>query len=118
MNATPPRLVLFVVLAFVAGAAVAGIVGNRESGGERFKMSYVRGEVRAVDQSGDSLCLVESGRSKEVCAPPALIPGQQLPQVGDRVYVARATVIREGEPDGIRHVVYLFPTLPPAPLQP
>lgn len=111
------RLGLFVVLAFLAGAAVAVAVGDRDSG-KTFKMTYLRGEVKAVSIDGRSLCLVQNGRSKEVCAPPALTAGQQMPKVGDSVFVARATAVREGEPDGLRHFVYLFPTLPPAMLQP
>jgi hypothetical protein len=103
---SPIRLGLLAAVALVALAVVAGCSGHDAPG-----VSFLTGEVRAVSVDGRSLCLAKDREAKEVCAPPALIPGQQLPRVGDRVYVGRATV-RRSDDDTSRTSVYLFPALP------
>jgi hypothetical protein len=106
-----PRRAQIAILAaaFAAGAVVAVVAGGLRD--HRPAVSFLTGEVRAVAIDGSSLCLARDREATEVCAPPALIPGQVLPKVGDRVYVGRANVRRHDE-DSSRTSVYLFPALP------
>ena len=109
MAADRLRVGLLIPLALAAGVAVGVSVGGSRDGGAG--VSFLNGEVRFVSIDGDSLCLAKDARAKEVCAPPALKAGQRLPKVGDRVYVARATV-RSSDDDSSRTFVYVFPALP------
>ena len=97
------------VVAFAAGVVVGVAAGASRD--DTAQVSFLTAEVRAVSFDGSSLCLAEDSQAKEVCAPPALTTGQQLPKIGDRVYAARASV-RRSDDDSSRTSVYLFPALP------
>jgi hypothetical protein len=103
-----PARIGLLAAAFAAGAVVASVAGGLRD--HRPAVSFLTGEVRAVAIDGSSLCLARDREAKEVCAPPALIPGQQLPKVGDEVYAGRI-IVRRSEDDSSRTSIYLFPDL-------
>jgi hypothetical protein len=104
-----PAQIAVLAAVFAAVAVVAAVAGGARD--RRPAVSFLTGEVRAVAVDGSSLCLAKVREAKEVCAPPALIPGQQLPKVGDEVYAGRA-IVRRSDDDSSRTSIYIFPDLP------